>query len=292
MDAATAAREAKAIHAGLKALLARDVWEAYKEADFQRKNLRRRYLHLLLLHPAAREARDALTHLWMQTSYAFIALYKARLASKSNTKHNNNNNNTTVETRKLLQRFRQFLAEEERFWVLLVQRLQRAYGVSVPSINANDDTELDNNNTVDNQRSDFPALAPVQIDAGAARAVLAKALVCLGDIARYREQFRGGKGGKHDLFTPGAPSVGITPANNKSFARPAALYTHAHRLYPRAGNAAHQLAILATYAGDTMGSVGWYYRALGVLKPFETAGENLAGVLARVAGGWRKGGGA
>jgi hypothetical protein len=37
MDVATATREAKAIHTGLKALLARDVWEAYKEADFQRK---------------------------------------------------------------------------------------------------------------------------------------------------------------------------------------------------------------------------------------------------------------
>jgi hypothetical protein len=44
----------------------------------------------------------------MQTSYVFITLYKARIASKSNNKHTNssNNNNTTVETRNLLQRFR------------------------------------------------------------------------------------------------------------------------------------------------------------------------------------------
>jgi hypothetical protein len=39
MDAATATHEAKAIHAGLKALLARDAWEAYKEADFQHKRV-------------------------------------------------------------------------------------------------------------------------------------------------------------------------------------------------------------------------------------------------------------
>ncbi|KAJ7714122.1 hypothetical protein B0H16DRAFT_1248497, partial [Mycena metata] len=130
-------REARSIHAGLKALLARDVWANYREADFQRKNLRRRYLHLLLLHPGAREARDAGTHLWMQTSYAFIALYKQRLArpahgvhSHNNPNQNNtnfhgnssngNNGNTTVETRKLLQRFRQFLADEERFWRALI----------------------------------------------------------------------------------------------------------------------------------------------------------------------------
>ncbi|KAJ7229362.1 hypothetical protein C8J57DRAFT_1534505 [Mycena rebaudengoi] len=61
MDAATAACEAKAIHAWLKALLARDAWEAYKDADFQRKKR-------------------------VSTSYAFIALYKARIASKSNNK--------------------------------------------------------------------------------------------------------------------------------------------------------------------------------------------------------------
>ncbi|KAJ7213349.1 hypothetical protein C8J57DRAFT_1538767 [Mycena rebaudengoi] len=83
MDAATAAREAKAIHAGLKVLLACDAWEAYKETDFQRKKR-------------------------VSTSYAFIALYKARIASKSNNKHtnNSNNNNMTVETRNILQRFR------------------------------------------------------------------------------------------------------------------------------------------------------------------------------------------
>jgi hypothetical protein len=36
-----------------------------------------------------------------------------------------------VETRQLLQRFRQFLADEERFWRALVLRLQRAYQVAL-----------------------------------------------------------------------------------------------------------------------------------------------------------------
>ncbi|KAJ7895735.1 hypothetical protein B0H13DRAFT_1522309, partial [Mycena leptocephala] len=79
-------------------------------------------------------ARDAGTHLWMQTSYAFIALYKQHLARPAhannhhhngngapNNQHQNHNaNGGLVEIRKLLQRFRQFLADEERFWRALV----------------------------------------------------------------------------------------------------------------------------------------------------------------------------
>jgi hypothetical protein len=37
-----------------------------------------------------------------------------------------------VKTRKFLQRFRQFFADEERFWRALVLRVQRAYGVVLP----------------------------------------------------------------------------------------------------------------------------------------------------------------
>ncbi|KAJ7466863.1 hypothetical protein FB451DRAFT_1560841 [Mycena latifolia] len=66
------------------------------------------YLHLLLLYPTAREAHDAGMYLLMQTSYAFGGPGGA------------------VEARKLLQRFRQFLAEQERFWRALVKRVQRA----------------------------------------------------------------------------------------------------------------------------------------------------------------------
>ncbi|KAJ7752205.1 hypothetical protein DFH07DRAFT_1031857 [Mycena maculata] len=85
------------------------------EADFQRKNLRRRCLHFLLLHPSAREARDAGTHLWMQTSYAFIALQTTSSPAR---------------------RFWQFLTDEERFWRALVLRVQRVYGVPLPAAGA------------------------------------------------------------------------------------------------------------------------------------------------------------
>ncbi|KAJ7722823.1 hypothetical protein B0H16DRAFT_1334514 [Mycena metata] len=268
----------------------------------------------------------------MQTSYAFIALYKQRLArpahgvhshnnpNQNNTNfHGNNSNgntgNTTVETRKLLQRFRQFLADEERFWRALILRLQRAYGVPLPdtlpsevlgtlSINAlNSNTtagtsnggeldDRDGNTTTEDRMNHFgfppeaafAAAAPAAVDECQAHSALSKTLVCLGDIARYREQykvppsanFKGGKGGnvpggKKPMYFDGRPN----------FNRARALYLAAHALAPGEGNAAHQLAILAGYESDTLSSVAWYLRALCVRAPFDTAGENLAGVLAR-----------
>ncbi|KAF7336129.1 hypothetical protein MVEN_02160100 [Mycena venus] len=319
--AAVVAREARSIHAGLKVLLARDVWGNYREADFQRKNLRRQYLHLLLLHPTAREARDVGTHLWMQTSYAFIALYKQRLQvaprqhhqhnnnnnnNNANSNHNNNNNGGPVETRKLLQRFRQFLADEERFWRALVLRVQRAYKIVLPpnvslppellGSGANNNEEEPQGQGAEDSRMNhfgFPAHAAdaltLTVDARTAASVLSKALVCLGDIARYREQYKvppgaNGKGGK---FGPGKGKMYLgEPRPN--FSRPRALYLAAHALSPGEGNAAHQLAILAGYEQDTLASVAWYLRALCVRAPFETAGENLAGVLARALAAHRQ----
>ncbi|KAJ7764035.1 hypothetical protein DFH07DRAFT_384614 [Mycena maculata] len=112
--------EARSIHAGLKTLFTRDDLANYREAEFQHKNLRHRYLHLPLF-PSASQSRDAGTHLWMQASYALITLYKQRLARPQ--AHNTNNAGAgTVEARRLLQRFRQFLADEERFWRALVLR--------------------------------------------------------------------------------------------------------------------------------------------------------------------------
>ena len=66
----------------------------------------------------------------MQTSYAFISIYKQRIASLDRALQSATRNQPRqgghgpVEYRKLMQRFRQFLAEEEKFWTQLVVRLR------------------------------------------------------------------------------------------------------------------------------------------------------------------------
>ncbi|KAJ7292232.1 hypothetical protein C8J57DRAFT_1589497 [Mycena rebaudengoi] len=126
---------------------------------------------------------------------------------------------------------------------LAPHRLQRAHGVAVHPINANanladdelDNTAVDNNNS---QRSDFPALPTVQIDAGAGSA----------------------RQGAHSPPTRSA-SASHHQTTNPSHAPPRSILTPTVSI--RAGNATHQLAILATYAGGTMGSLRWYCRFEG-----------------------------
>ncbi|KAF7300531.1 hypothetical protein HMN09_00937800 [Mycena chlorophos] len=287
-------REARGIHAGLKAILSRDVWGNYREADFQRKNLRRKYLHLLLLYPSSKEAKDAGTHLWMQTSYAFIAAYKQRLSRVAQ----NNNNNNVVENRKQNQRFRQFLAEEERFWQALVLRVQRTYDITLPTsvplppelsgvgVDEEAAAVAESTHSPERPRKDdfgFPMAPAPEVDVpspSTAASILSKALICLGDIARYREQYRPGPKLPPHLPEPKRKLFEHKP----NYARARMLYLAAQALSPGEGNAAHQLAILAGYEGDTLASVTWYLRALCVPLPFETAGENLVGVLTKALG--------
>ncbi|KIP05453.1 hypothetical protein PHLGIDRAFT_14539 [Phlebiopsis gigantea 11061_1 CR5-6] len=324
--AAQIAREAKALQQGLKeSLKNRDITD--REIDIQRKNLRRQYLRLLFLHPYARESKDAETHLWMQTSYSIIAIYKQRIAALDRALHNpsrqggqqhSTSHNRTVEYRKLLQRFRQFLAEEEKFWMQLVLRLRRYFALddaqsalTALGITPEDDQTpaVDGAGFPRRNQHQFPpesdvgdGQSPMAPTTAAQReghmAILSKALVCLGDIARYKEQYneaggrpraghedgppaasagRGGRGRRG-----GAPGANHPPLPRlRNYDRAQSCYEQARLMLPHDGNPSHQLAILSSYQKDILSCIVHYYRALCVRSPYETASENLGTVLHR-----------
>ncbi|KAL4076715.1 hypothetical protein V8B97DRAFT_2004429 [Scleroderma yunnanense] len=352
------AREAKGIHQGLKELLkTRSPWD--KEVEFNRKNLRRLYLRLLLLEPYAKESKDAETHLWMQTSYPFISQYKQDIATLDRAlpqqrTHSSRKNHPQqqhdhrqhgpVEYRRLMQRFRQFLAEEEKFWIAFVARYCRQFAISeaqpalhalgvipstipvrIPELGDSGDNESadpittntthhvtdgDSNSASRPQRdhSGFPPedtitppLPPGLTEEGqrtARLAILAKAFVCLGDIARYRELYNesGGRPRAGQEDGPGAiparrgrhrrsgPHGLEQVARARTYNRSISFYEHARALVPSDGNAAHQLAILSFYGGDVFDALYWYLRALCVKGPYEAAVENLRKVLGRTMG--------
>ncbi|KAI6014465.1 hypothetical protein BKA83DRAFT_4111127 [Pisolithus microcarpus] len=368
VTAAQIAREAKGIHQGLKELLkTHNPWD--KEVEFNRKNLRRLYLRLLLVEPYAKESKDAETHLWMQTSYQFISQYKQKLSNldrvlqqqgrpprrsrapqdeNSDQQPQDQRKHGPVEHRKLMQRFRQFLAEEEKFWICFVSRYHRQFnipearpvlvelgeisstvniripelgdtsdgGAAGPAV-ANSEVNVENeNNSAGNGTTrpprdhfGFPpedAIAsqpPHDIDDAERRAaglaIIAKALVCLGDIARYRE-FHNESGGRPKAGHEDGPGVGparrgrnrrggpngsglVQVARARTYNRSISLYEHARTLVPSDGNAAHQLGILAFYGGDIFHALYWYWRALCVKAPYEAAVGNVRKVLARAA---------
>lgn len=298
----------------------------------------------------------------MQTSYQFISIYKQNIAtldrtlqqqqphSRQNQQNPQQNQNQQsnkrqhtghgpVEYRKLMQRFRQFLAEEEKFWIHFVARYHRSFSLheaypalvalsivppqdslTIPGLadagagheesNGNDDNAnsrlVRDHHGLPPEDAIIPPL-PLGLDAAEQHsmslAILAKALVCLGDIARYRELYNesGGrpKAGHED-------GVGVPPARRgrhrrggvnggldmvaraRNYERAISYYEHARTLVPQEGNAAHQLAILAFYQGDVANALYWYYRALCVKAPYEAALGNLRKVLGKVVDGREK----
>ncbi|KAL7284547.1 hypothetical protein ACG7TL_001839 [Trametes sanguinea] len=348
-EAAALAREAKSLQQTLKeSLKSKDPWD--RETDFTRKQLRRNCLRLLLLHPYAPESKDAETMLWIQTSYAFISLYKQRIAALDRAIHGSSRQQQqqpqqaqgqaqgqgqqpprqhgghgVVEYRKLLQRFKQFLADEEKFWIQLILRIRQIFQMDdvqpilaqIEILPAVDETPAEDGPPKRNHfqfppdadlAAAAPSLTPTSREQRESRlAILSKALVCLGDIERYKEQYneaggrpraghedgppavmpnnqkgRGRKGG-------GAPLNGALPvlARMRDYHKAQQCYQQARLLLPQDGNPAHQLAIIASYQKDTFGSLVHYYRALCVRSPYDTAADNLGTVLAKALEAWK-----
>ncbi|KAH8112248.1 hypothetical protein DFH11DRAFT_515324 [Phellopilus nigrolimitatus] len=301
------AREARTLAQSLKEAFKKN--EALdKDVEFRRKNLRKQHLKLLLLYPNSKEAKDAETHIWMQTSYQFIAAYKQRITTldrklfspaaqtqKSLSRHEHGGGGH-VEYRKVLQRFRQFLAEEEKFYVQLLIRFRMQFDlteaspalvkVEILSASSEDSPQPDSGRNIFPERRDTP---PETSHERVVRlAMFSKLLVCLGDIARYREQYNDGGGrprAGHEEGSPKKPSRGGKRAGQETLVRPRnysraqTIYEQACLLVPDDGNASHQLAILSSYQKDSFGSLLHYYRALCVRQPYDTASENLNTVL-------------
>ena len=279
-------------------------------------SLQKQYLLLLLIHPNAKESKDAETHMWMQTSYALISIYKTRIAALEHALHEAGTQRQhprtqrpgPVEYRKLMQRFKQFLSTEEKFWTHLVVRIQRQFSLSearsaLSTLSIVTDTEpaVDDPDAEKHDHFRFPPesvenapsqpLTPTQ--RSSRRATLSKALVVLGDLARYREQYneggarsRGGpeRGGRN---ARGRGSQADLP-RAKTYDKARACYECARDLMPDDGNASHQLAILASYQKDTFESLVQYYKALCVRSAYDPAAENMGNVLSKFLEAWKR----
>lgn len=290
-------------------------------ADSHICSLRRQYLRLLFVYPFTSESRDIETHLWMSTSYQFISKYKERIANLDRAinraqqqQGSSRQQQRVVEHRKLLQRFSQFLAEEHRFWQQLIVRLHRVFALEDASsaletlrIEVEDPSPQTDGSAPRRTQHLFPpepeanentssaALSATPAERHAMIAVMSKALVCLGDIERYKELYNE-KGGRpragHEEGPSAAPArggrgrrgggAGAPPVPRmRNYEKAQQCYEQARLLLPNDGNPSHQLAILATYQRDTFGSLVQYYRSLCVRNRYEPASENMDSILAR-----------
>eukprot|EP00252_Welwitschia_mirabilis_P011770 TRINITY_DN2618_c0_g1_i1.p1 TRINITY_DN2618_c0_g1~~TRINITY_DN2618_c0_g1_i1.p1 ORF type:complete len:1126 (-),score=267.15 TRINITY_DN2618_c0_g1_i1:602-3979(-) len=143
--------------------------------------------------------------------------------------------------------FKSFLAEATGFYHELILKIKSKYGFPVDYFSNQGDeyfTSLEGKTkSLNNIRE--------------ARISCHRCLIYLGDLARYKELY-----GEGDF-------------NGRDFSVASSYYIQAASIWPSSGNPHHQLAILATYAGDELVAVYRYFRSLAVESPFSTARDNL-----------------
>ncbi|GAA6022445.1 hypothetical protein JCM11491_005510 [Sporobolomyces phaffii] len=270
-------------------------------------------------------ALEALNLLWLETTHVLITLYRSKLAkmdkqiaenpkppsrratAASSDKRGGNDGNVQyarppvsagstpanpsavgpVARRKLLQQFQKFLAGEQDFWKIIVNRLSsrllpaeqlelRPLGIIA--------TQYDDTNT---SSQPLPDEEQVSDDEKKRRRLevlplVHKTLICYGDLERYIEYNSdsptptpaprtggGRRGGKKNESGRGAATI------VKTYTKAAECYRQANLLLPDDGNSHNQLAVLAQYASDPLASAYHYYRALTSRIPFSTAIKNL-----------------
>ncbi|CAA3026239.1 SMG7L [Olea europaea subsp. europaea] len=156
----------------------------------------------------------------------------------SNAEHGNIDSQKIID--KHLEGFKSFLCEAAEFYRNLIIKLRKSCGLPAKVL-------LDNNN--DNSFFVKPTKKH-QCEYACHRF-----LVCLGDLARYTELIK-----KPDAC---------------KWSTAATYYLEATRTWPDSGNPHNQLALLATYVGDSFLALYHCIRSLAVKEPFPDAWNNL-----------------
>ncbi|KAB5591556.1 hypothetical protein CTheo_4985 [Ceratobasidium theobromae] len=303
-DPSKLARDVKGLVADFREeLKLREPWD--REIDIQFKRIQRKYKEILFDFPFSRQAHSVDQVLWTDTSYALISRYRGRIDPVRSSPANNKN---VVENRKILQKFLAFLAAEGTFWSGIVSRLVRAHGLneanSAMTALGMNIVEFENReslvrrgsgagqaglNAASSEEPVSPSHPPPTHEHRSNKLLTVfRALIYLGDLARYREQYgthpnkansdagskrsRGGRRGK---------DKGGDKVHEKPYSKAEGYYLQAQLLSPDYGNPFNQLAIIYAYQHDYFGAALNYYRALCVKKPFPTAQDNLIRTLGK-----------
>eukprot|EP00756_Hemistasia_phaeocysticola_P052985 Hpha_TRINITY_DN28328_c0_g1::TRINITY_DN28328_c0_g1_i1::g.2297::m.2297/K14409/SMG7, EST1C; protein SMG7 len=208
-----------------------------------RITLRKQYEQLMVTHPVFSTTRDVDVRLWRSVFY--IQIEEFRRQRKSALQQGNQSAAQAMQAQ-----FSSFVEESCGSYESMLETLlsrRDAHAITHPSPESPDSTEA--------QRVG----KSLTVDAALQR-LCSRCYVYLGDLARYKE-IHTAAGGERDWS--------------------AALrhYTQALEVCPHSGNPHNQLAVLAHYAQDELGTVYCYLRAIAAVEPFQAAKDNLAAVF-------------
>ncbi|XVE51358.1 hypothetical protein DITRI_Ditri02bG0033900 [Diplodiscus trichospermus] len=218
-----------------KGLLHSDVWDLYHKVCLS-------YENFILNDHELKELQDVEYSLW-KLHYKHIDEFRKR------TKRSSVNSESTSSAMapggsddKYIEGFRLFLLKATEFYKRLIAKIRSHYGLPEES-------------SLYKRGGIASSVEPTKLQR--CYFLCHRFLVCLGDLARYMEQFEKSSVEKHNW------SVAAT------------YYLEAAIIWPDSGNPQNQLAVLATYVGDEFLALYHCVRSLAVKEPFPDAWNNL-----------------
>ncbi|XP_051128281.1 nonsense-mediated mRNA decay factor SMG7-like [Andrographis paniculata] len=205
------------------------------------RRIRTEYEQILLnTNSEMSQQQEVEYHLW-KLHYQLIDEFRKRIGGshRSSGVHSDNNGSLQSNIDKTLEGFRLFLSESTEFYRRLVVELRTSCRLDA-EIFLTDKDPMSNSNSAESQ---------------ACQHTCHRLLICLGDLSRYFE------------------SVKKSEACDWSVA--SKYYLEATRTWPDSGNPHNQLALLATYVGDSFLALYHCSRSLAVKEPFLDAWRNV-----------------
>ncbi|WVF66309.1 hypothetical protein IAT40_001049 [Kwoniella sp. CBS 6097] len=303
-SAAELDREARSEAERLKSILAvQPPWS--REVEQSRQRCRDLHLVILFAHSLSPYAQS-LDQIWHHTSYLLIAAYRDMIAniertlpppnaqpsgSKSRRGGDRSGNSSKDERsqvasdlKKAATRFRQALSTEETFYKSLIARIVNFHNLiqvgdtasylaeaKIPLGDNNDDDVKENLGT-DQEKRDKLAL-------------VCKGLICLGDLERYKEQYKEPSKSRRGRSNQG--QGGVRDQDEEKFGAAKRYYEIARGLQPDDGSAFNQLAVISTYQSNDFCTTYYYFRALAIRNAFKGADGILHKFFGKTFERWR-----
>ncbi|KAJ7968577.1 Protein SMG7 [Quillaja saponaria] len=223
-----------------KGLLHRDAQELYRK-------VRCGYEKIIISNFNQSELQDVEYSLW-KLHYKHIDEFRKRIKKGSDNAESTKSGipqisvNVHGSNENHLKEFRSFLSEATEFYQNLIVKLRKSYGVPEEALFLKKGCISTSVEPHDRLKCQF---------------LCHRFLVCMGDLARYKQQYEN-------------PS-----SQNLNWSLAATHYVEATKIWPDSGNPQNQLAVLATYIGDEFLALYHCVRSLAVKEPFPDAWNNL-----------------
>lgn len=222
-----------------KGLLRKDVQELYHKA-------RAGYEDMIINDPEGMEVQDVEYCLW-KLHYKHIDEFRKRIRQSSvsaeNKKMGNSQDVASVQNNidDHIEGFKTFLSDASLFYKDMIRKMRESCGLSEELLLSSKEYNS----------------SGVTTNLPKCKYACHRFLVCLGDLARYKELCQ-----KSDN-------------RNCKWSVAANYYFEAAAVYPDGGNPQNQLALLATYIADDFLSLYHCVRSLAIKEPFPDAWDNL-----------------